>query len=72
MMVALRVDPHMIAEVRQDTDNHLVLLKVQPGKPFVYYSGSAWSLGQDQIRERAAWDQLAAAEPADFNVLKKP
>jgi hypothetical protein len=66
MMIALRVDPGMIAEIRQDADNYLVLLNVQPGKPFVYYSGSGWSLGQDRIGDRTAWDRLAAAEPVDF------
>lgn len=66
MMIGLRVDPKMIVEVRQDADNHLVLLRVQPGKPFVYYSGSGWNLGQGNIRDRAAWDRLAAAEPVDF------
>lgn len=68
MMIGLRVDPEMIAEVRQDADNHLVLLRVQPGKPFVYYSGSGWNLGQDNVRDRAAWDRLVAAEPVDFAV----
>ena len=67
MMVALRVDPRMIVEVRQDFDNHLVLLKVEPGRPFVYYSGSAWNLGESGIGTRAAWDRLVAAEPVDFD-----
>ena len=70
MMIALRVDPRMIADIRQDADNHLVLLTVQPGKPFVYYSGSAWSLGEDRITDRAAWDRLAAVERVDFDVPK--
>jgi hypothetical protein len=72
MMVGLRVDPTMIAEIRQDADNHLVLLKVQPGRPFVYYSGSAWDLGQGQVRDREAWDRLVAAEQVDFTVPKHP
>jgi len=29
-------------EVRQDFDNYLVLIRVEPGKPFVYYMGAAW------------------------------
>ncbi|KRC78908.1 DUF4861 family protein [Sphingomonas sp. Root241] len=68
MAVALRVDPAMIAEIRQDADNHLVLLRVTPGKPFVYYSGSAWSLGEGGFRSREAWDRYAAAEPLDFRL----
>ncbi|MCX8477800.1 MAG: DUF4861 family protein [Sphingomonas sp.] len=68
MAVAVRVDPAMIAEIRQDADNHLVLLRVTPGKPFVYYSGAAWDLGQGGFRTRAAWDRYAADTPLDFNV----
>jgi hypothetical protein len=66
MAIALRVEPGMIAEIRQDADNHLVLLKVEPGKPFVYYTGSAWSLGRAGFSDRTAWDRHAAAEPVDF------
>jgi len=67
MAIALRVDPKMIAEIKADADNHLVLLRVTPGKPFVYYSGSAWNMGQGGIRSRADWDRAAAAEPVDFD-----
>jgi hypothetical protein len=68
MMIALRVDPATIVDIRNDADNHLVLLKAMPGKPFVYYSGSAWSLGQDGYRTRADWDRAVAAERVDFTV----
>lgn len=70
MMIGLRVDPKRIVEIRQDSDNHLVLLKVQPGKPFVYYSGSGWNFGQDRVGDRASWDRLVAAEPVDFTVSR--
>ena len=66
MAVAIRVDPAMLAEVREDADNHLVVLKVTPGKPFVYYSGSAWNKGRGGFRTRAAWDSYAANEKLDF------
>ncbi|MEO9132886.1 MAG: DUF4861 family protein [Sphingomonas sp.] len=72
MMIALRVDPTIIADIKQDADNYLVLLTVQPDKPFVYYSGSGWSLGEDHVTDRASWDKLAAVEPVDFTVPKKP
>lgn len=68
MAIALRVDPAMIAEIRQDFDNHLVLLNVTPGEPFVYYSGSAWSLGQGGFRTRDAWDRYAATEKLVFSL----
>ncbi|MBB4860803.1 hypothetical protein HNO88_004148 [Novosphingobium chloroacetimidivorans] len=66
MAVALRVDPGMIVDVKQDADNDLVLLRVTPGKPFVYYSGSAWNLGQGGFRDRAAWDRYVAGAQMNF------
>jgi hypothetical protein len=66
MAVALRVDPAMIVEIRNEADNNLVLLRVMPGKPFVYYSGSAWNLGEGQFHDRAAWDRHAAQVPVNF------
>ncbi|MET0499740.1 MAG: DUF4861 family protein [Steroidobacteraceae bacterium] len=68
MAVAIRVDPQMIVDVRQDADNFLVMLKVTPGKPFTYYSGSAWSKGTGDFRSRAAWDSYATNEKLDFAV----
>lgn len=66
MGVAIRVDPAMIADVRDDADNHLVLLRVEPGQPFVYYSGSAWERGQGGFTKREQWDAYVAGEPLDF------
>jgi hypothetical protein len=68
MAVALRFDPAMLVDVVKDADNHLALLRVTPGKPFVYYSGSAWSLGNGGFRTRADWDRYAAAEAVTFGV----
>nr|WP_240700165.1 DUF4861 family protein [Sphingomonas gei] len=70
MAIALRVDPAMIAEIRADADNHLVLLRVTPGKPFVYYSGSAWDKGQGAFRTRRQWDAYAAGENLDFGISR--
>ena len=66
MAVAIRVDPKMIVDVGQDADNHLVFVKVSPGRPFVYYSGSAWNKGNGGFGDRAAWDRYAATEQLDF------
>ena len=68
MAVAIRVDPKMIVDVRQDADNFLVLLQVTPGKAFTYYSGSSWNKGIADFRSRAAWDSYAASEQLDFAV----
>ena len=67
MAVALRVDPAAIADIRDDADNHLVLLRVTPGKPFVYHVASAWDKGSG-FRTRAAWDAYAAGETLAFSV----
>lgn len=68
MAIAIRVDPAMIAEIRADADNHLVLLRVTPGKSFVYYSGSAWNMGEGGFRSRADWDAYAKGEKLSFAV----
>ncbi|NWK95868.1 DUF4861 domain-containing protein [Sphingobium lactosutens] len=68
--IAIRVDPARITEIRQDFDNHLILLTVKPGEPFVYYSGSAWSHGEGGFTSRAAWDAYAA-QPLDFSLPKE-
>ena len=70
MAIALRVDPAMIVDIKGDADNHLVLLRVQPDRPFVYYSGSAWSLGEGGFRTRADWDRYVASAKLDFTPPK--
>lgn len=67
MAIALRVDPSTIVEVRDDADNHLMIVRVMPGTPFVYYSGSAWSRGAGGFDTREKWDAYAAAEKLDFS-----
>lgn len=66
MAIALRVAPDKIVEVRSDADNHLVLLRVAPGRPFVYFSASAWTEGEGGFRQRADWDAYVAGERLDF------
>jgi hypothetical protein len=66
MGVALMVDPALIVGVTADFDDYLVLVKVTPGKPFVYYAGAAWSHGLD-IKSRADWRRYVAAQHPDFD-----
>jgi len=66
MAIALMVDPKSVVEVRQDFDNYLVLIKVQPGKPFVYYMGAAWDKGLD-FHTPAEWDAYVTGAKADFD-----
>ena len=66
MAIALMVDPKSVVEVRQDFDNYLILVKVEPGKPFVYYMGAAWDKGLD-FHTPAEWDAYVAAQTPDFD-----
>jgi hypothetical protein len=66
MAIALMVDPGAVVEVRQDFDNYLVLIQVQPGKPFVYYMGAAWDKGLD-FHSAAEWDAYVANQKPDFD-----
>lgn len=66
MGVALLVDPGSVVEIRQDADNYLVLVKVEPGKPFVYYMGAAWDKGLD-FHSRAEWEAYVRAQAPDFD-----
>ncbi len=65
MGIALIVDPAMIAEVREDADNYLVILNVLPGHPFVYYSGATWSRRGD-FPDEASWIAHVGAQQPDF------
>lgn len=66
MAIALRVDPAMIVDQRGDFDNHLFMVRVTPGRPFVYYSGSAWDRGAGGFTTQAQWEAYAKGERLDF------
>jgi hypothetical protein len=66
MAIALMVDPKSVVEVRQDFDNYLILIKVEPGKPFVYYMGAAWDKGLD-FHTPAEWDAYVTSQAPDFD-----
>ena len=66
MGIAVLVDPKALLEVRQDADHYLVLVKVQPGKSFVYYMGAAWDKGLD-FHDRAAWETYVREQQPDFD-----
>jgi len=66
MAIAVLVDPKALVEVRQDFENYLVLVKVEPGKPFVYYTGAAWDKGLD-FHDRAGWESYVRAQKLDFD-----
>ena len=69
MGVALLVDPRQIVDVTETDSDYLVLLKVNPGKPFVYYMGAAWDKGLD-FHSRAAWEAYVLAQKPSFAPAK--
>ncbi len=66
MGVAIIVDPASLIEVKQDADNYLLLVRVTPGKPFVYYMGATWSKGLD-FQTREQWDSYVKAQRPGFD-----
>lgn len=70
MGIALMVDPAMIADVKTDADDYLVLLNATAGKPFVYYSGAAWDKGAD-IHSGAEWEAYVEAQRPDFDLASE-
>lgn len=47
----------------EDARNHLVLAKVAPGKPLVYFAGAGWDRS-GQFRDQAEWEAHVAAAAA--------
>jgi len=65
MGAAVLVDPAMIVDTKQDADNFLILLRVTPGQPFVYYAGAGWDGGLD-FHSREDWEAYVRAQSPDF------
>ncbi|MEG3181372.1 DUF4861 family protein [Sphingomonas sp. LT1P40] len=65
MAAAVVVDPAAFAGFTEDADNYLILVRVQPGKPFVYYSGAAWDRGSD-FKTAAEWQNYVDEQRPDF------
>lgn len=65
MAAAVIVDPAAFAGFAEDADNYLILMRVRPGQPFVYYSGAAWDRGGDFAAE-GAWNSYVDAQRPDF------
>ena len=65
MAAALMVDPAAFVGFAEDADNYLILVRVTPGKPFVYHAGAAWSGGPDFKRE-PDWHAYVQQQQPDF------
>jgi len=70
MGIAVMVDPKSVVEIRQDAENYLVLVKVEPARPFVYYTGAAWDKGLD-FHDRASWEAYVRDQKPDFDPSKQ-
>lgn len=68
MAAAVIVDPAAFAGFAEDADNYLVLVRITPGRPFVYYAGAAWDGGSD-FADAAAWHAYVAAQHPGFAPL---
>jgi rhamnogalacturonyl hydrolase YesR len=64
--VAIFADPALVTGFAEDGENYLILLRVMPGKPFVYYMGSAWDGGLD-FKSREAWDAFVKTQNFSFD-----
>ncbi len=64
--IAILVDPALVQGFAEDADNYMILLRITPGQPFVYYMGSAWDHGLD-FSSREAWETFAAGQTPDFD-----
>ncbi len=71
MAAAIMVDPSAFAGFAEDADNILILVRVLPGRPFVYYSGAAWDRGGD-FPTKAAWQAYVDAQRPDFGTAREP
>ncbi len=65
LSLTIAADPAMVQGFAEDANNYLLLLRVQPGRPFTYYSGAAWDRGLD-FDSPEAWDRFVAGNRFDF------
>jgi hypothetical protein len=65
MAAAIMVDPRAFAGFAEDADNYLILVRVTPGKPFVYHAGATWDRGLD-FATREAWQAYVDGQQPDF------
>ncbi|HVT79249.1 MAG TPA: DUF4861 family protein [Phycisphaerae bacterium] len=65
--VAVLVDPKSIVKViTDDPAQNLIIVKVTPGKPWVYYTGACWSLGLD-FKTQPEWEKYAMEYKTSFD-----
>jgi hypothetical protein len=60
------VDPQAMVNLTQTPQHFLALVRVTPGKTFVYYAGAGWSKGD--FRSPREWEEYLVSFEADFSV----
>ena len=63
--IAILANPALVVGFTEDAENYLILLRVMPDQPFVYYMGSAWDRGLD-FPSAEAWEAWVSAQRPDF------
>lgn len=52
MAAAVIVDPAAFAGFAEDADNYVIIMRVRPGQPFVYYGGAVWDVAASLRRRQ--------------------
>ncbi len=68
--ISINVDPSIVEGFTEDNENYLILVRVTPSKPFVYYMGSAWDKGLD-FKDRASWEAHVKSQKFSFDPTAK-
>jgi hypothetical protein len=69
--MAVLVDPKMLVKVIEDNpEEYVMVVKVVPGVPWVYYAGACWDLGQD-FKTAGEWERYALEFKSNFDVNYK-
>lgn len=61
------VEPASIERLANADGHYLELIKVTPGKPFIYYAGAGWSKSGD-FADAQAWEKYLRGYAGDFTV----
>jgi hypothetical protein len=68
--LAVIVDPSSLVKFYNDSpDENLVIVKVTPGKPWVYYMGACWDKGLDFHSEKE-WEDYTRGYKPNFDASK--
>jgi hypothetical protein len=62
----VRVDPAKVVRLLEADGHYLALIKVTPGKPFVYYAGAGWSKGG--FATQGDWERYLRNYATDFSL----